>query len=362
MRGKRLPVIAFLPLFAIAITLTPIHAQDVEWSTWNKVEFSGALGTMMRIFAGNGESITKSYIKDARSRSDQEKRSSILDLENPRFIEINHDAKTYTIMTFAQMAEYMKQMQRKADSAMAQARAQAAKEPPPKPTEEKQAEVDVKIDFRIEKPGEKQKIQGYDAERQFVIVETEAMVTPEGGGQAESAGRLIIFNDSWNARGVPIEQAQLNMAAKAASSPELQKTAQSTVKSSEGMITAILSDPKARAALEKTMKEVEKIEGFELKGTMHLVIVPPGMQFDRDKALADEKGGGGAGQTARSALGGMLRGALRGNQQQQQSDDPKQVTIARVRSEVRDIKTASLAGSLFEPPAGYREIPWAPPR
>ena len=47
--------------------------------------------------------------------------STILDLENGRVISIDHDAKTYSIMTFAQMSQMMEQ-------AVEQAKAEAARE------------------------------------------------------------------------------------------------------------------------------------------------------------------------------------------------------------------------------------------
>ena len=362
MRCARLSVLVLL-LASSAVAAASVSAQDVAWTEWSKVEFTGGMGTVMRILAGNGESVAKNYIKGVQSRSDDEdKKSEIVDLANPRFISIDHKAKTFTIMTFAQMEEYMRAMSRRADSAMAQARGQSAPATPP--ASEPQAQMDVRVDLKVEKTGEKQRILGYDAERQLVIVETEAMVTPEGGGEAQAAGRLVLLYDIWSAPGVPIEQAQMRMVQNATNLPQVQNHA----RSGEGLAAAFTADPKVRAAMEKATKELEKLEGYELKSTMHVVIVPPGLTFDREKALADESGGGGgAGPAVRRGLGGMVRGALgnRGQQpppQPEPTSAPTQATMVRVRSEVRELKTSALAASLFEPPAGYKEIPWAMPR
>jgi hypothetical protein len=230
--------------------------------------------------------------------------------------------------------------------------AAGAAPPPDAPASGQQGDsVEVRLDLKVERPGEKQKIMGYDAERVFITFTSEFLVTPEGEEQAQQAGTLVIFMDSWSASGVPAEEAQKRMAESVG--PELRS--QSTQMAGTFM-SAFSSDPKARAAVAEAAAEAGKLAGFELKGTMHLVLVPPGLTFDRDRALSDAEGGGGVGGAVKRGLGGLLRGAASVDRDEPNADDPKQGTIARVRTEVRDMKTGEVPASLFEPPADYREI------
>jgi hypothetical protein len=345
---KSLGSLVLLATFAAA---APAYGQDAQWSSWTKVELSGALGTMMRLFAGKTEGLDTTFLKGARVRTNADKHASIVDLENGRFIDIDHNAKTYTMVTMAQIGDYMKQAEARQKSEMAKAQQTPSSQEQPKATTE------VKISFKVDRTGEKQKLLGYDTERVFTTVESDVTVTPTEGpesGQAQPAGKLVVFMDSWLAKDVPAEIALRQLAEKAG--PEMRKQSE---KAAQTMIAAITADPNAQEAMKKAAAEAEKTAGFELKGTMHIVLVPPGLKFERDLVLAEE--GKKEESTAKRALGGMLRGAIGAKAPETaKAADPKQWTLGRVRSEVRELKSTSLPITLFEPPAGYREIRFNP--
>jgi hypothetical protein len=50
-----------------------------------------------------------------------------------------------------------------------------------------------------------------------------------------------------------------------------------------------------------------------------------------------------------------------GQQEQKAAEQQTQGTLAKVVTEIRDVKSTSLPASLFEVPAGYREVPLNPP-
>jgi NAD(P)H-dependent FMN reductase len=107
------------------------------------------------------------------------------------------------------------------------------------------------------------------------------------------------------------------------------------------------------------------MEGFTVRSTTHLVVVPPGVEFDPKAALAASSNSGG-GNTADNAARNVLRGAFGraiGGQQKQAEEKkadekPRQVTLLRVLTEVRDVQSKALPASLFEIPAGYKEVPF----
>ena len=117
-------------------------------------------------------------------------------------------------------------------------------------------------------------------------------------------------------------------------------------------------------AMKKAAEEAQKIDGIAVLQTMHLVIVAPEQKFDRALAL-NEAGAGEGGQPKRGGLRGMIGRAVEAKtqpQNQQKAEEKTQGTLAKVITEIRDVKTTSVPASMFEVPAGYREVPLTPPR
>jgi hypothetical protein len=324
----------------------PIQAQDVEYTTVGKVELGGFLGTLARLGGAGDETTEKVYMKGGMMRTDADKTSTIFDLENGRFISIDHNAKTYTIMTFEQMAQAAEQAMAKAQSQSQQTAGQ------PDEAEKPEGEVELEYKLDVEATGEKQKINGYDAERYFMTMETEATVTPEGG-EAQQAGKLVMLMDLWNAEDVPAQEALKAFHAK---SPEVARRSADSMK---GMAAVFASKPELGNAMEEAAKEAEKMSGFSVRETMYMVIVPAELAFDREAALTVKPKTSG-GETAKKALGGLLRGKLGGKKEEPPAEEarPSQFTVAKVTTEVKDMKVTSLSADLFGPPAGYQEKPF----
>lgn len=338
---RRLVVPALASALILAGSVSPVVAQDVEYTTVGKVELSGALGTVMRLFGGGDETTEKTYIKGGMMRTDADKMSTIMDLENGRVISIDHDAKTYTIMTFAQMTQMMEQ-------AVTDAKAEAARESGTTTEPEPEAEVDLDYRLAVDETGERQRINGYEAQRYLMTMETEATVTEEGG-EAQKAGRLVVFSDIWNAEDVPVADA---MAAFYREAPELAARNQQAM---QGMAGVFAANPDLESAMEEASKEAGKMKGFTLRNTTYMVLVPPGMEFDPAAVLEPKKK---EESGAKRALGGLLRGAVGGNREQEKAEsEPGQAVVATILNETRDMKTASLSADLFQPPAGYTEKP-----
>jgi hypothetical protein len=322
-------------------------AQDVEITTATRVEFSGFLGGVVRLFGGGREVTEKTYIKGARMRTDDGESASIVDLENGRFVTIDHKARTYTVVTLDQMLEAMQQAER-------QVRAQAAEARREEPAA-KEAEVRLRVNVAVDRTNERDRIAGQQAERAFITLTTDAMVTPGEGGPEEEAGRLVLLVDTWNAKDTPADRAMRRFA---------ERVPEATQRRSQGMLEAMAAafaqDGSLEEGMKKAAEELSKLEGYSMRSVTHFVLVPPGLEFDREVAIA---GGGGATRTA----GGIARGAARGllgraagarQQEQQREDEPRQASIMKVTTEVRDMKTGTLDAALFEPPAGYREVPF----
>ena len=90
---------------ALLITLfgAPLYAQDVQYTSVTKVDLGTGLNAMMRL-AGAAEVKENTYIKGKKLRSDSDKQSLIFDLDNNRYIILNHADKTYMSVPLSDMA------------------------------------------------------------------------------------------------------------------------------------------------------------------------------------------------------------------------------------------------------------------
>src|SRR4029450_2117261 len=98
--SRSLPVLTVL---LTALATAPVSAQDVQYTSVTKVDLGGGLNAIMRV-AGASEVKENTYIKGKKLRSDSDKQSLIFDLDNSRYIILNHADKTYMSVPLSDMA------------------------------------------------------------------------------------------------------------------------------------------------------------------------------------------------------------------------------------------------------------------
>jgi len=343
--SRPLTVVALLA----ALAAPAANAQDVQYSTVTKVDLGGGMNAILRV-AGASEVKETAYIKGKKLRSDGDKQSTIFDLDNSRYIFINHAEKTYTSVPLADMAMVATSAVRgmKVDASKDQLKGTA--------TDSAGNKADFTVDVKVDPTKQRRNINGNDAEQVLVTMETNVQVTPQGQTQSEEAGTLVILMDTWNANTGPASDAV--RAWEQAASKEIAAAAFARRGTNLGAISA--ANPGMAEAMKKAQEEAQKVDGIAVLSTMHLVIVAPGKQFDRDLALTGSKGGAAPQEQKRGGLRGMIGKAIesRGQQQQEQkpAEEKTQGTLAKVTTEIRDVKTTSVPDSMFEIPAGYREV------
>jgi hypothetical protein len=339
--------IALAAAFAIGARSAP--AQDVQYTTVTKVDLGGGMNAILKL-AGASEVKETAYIKGKKLRSDGEKQSTIFDLENSQYIVLNHAEQTFTRVPLADMA-------RVATSTMRGVRADASKDQL-KGTAVDSAgnKADFVVDIKVDPTKERRNIDGNDAERVIVEMETDVRVTPQGETQSQEAGKLVVVMDMWNASSGPAADA-IREWEQAAS----KEVAAAAFGSRANMGPAMAANPRMGEAMKKAAEEAQKVEGVAVLSTMHLVIVAPGKAYSRELALKGTEAGA-APEQRRGGLRGMIGRAVeagarsqeqnRNNQQQEQT----QGTFAKVTTQMRDIQSVSVPASKFEIPAGYREV------
>lgn len=342
-------------VFAAAAFPTTLAAQGVTVRSMTDVAFHGALGAIAGIAAklgGGGdmrEISSTTYVSGHKLRTESGTTAMIIDVDAGRVTNIDNKAKTYTSMTFDEMAEMMKRAQQ---SAKQQMKEEQAKDPnAPK------GDVDVKYKVSVDRPGQREKVAGYDAERMFITITMEGEATPEGE-KSEKVGSLVFLLDQWVSKEAPqylaTQEFQRAYAAKAGQEFRSQ---------TQALQAAFASDPRIKDGFEAAAREMAKVQGMPLRTTTYVSGVPAGMTFDRELALNDgaaapakektEKPKGGL----RGLVGKIKNAAEEANKQPEQTPGPpKQGTLVTVKDEVQSITPGAVPAELFVPPAGYREI------
>lgn len=338
--------------FVTAIAAPTLLAQDVQYRTVTKIDMGTGMNIALRI-TGSSENAQTTYVKGRKMRTETGKDATIFDLDKGRVLIINGDNKTYVSAPIAQMAAAVSAMASNAGANVHSDKGQMGL------TARDSAgnKADFTFHVNVDPTGEHQTVNGADSRRLLETVETDVKVTPEGDTQATDAGTLVILIDSWNATDGPAYSAVQNF-----QQTMMKQMASQNGSNMRGMSALFAQNPQMGEAMQKAAAEQQKAGGIPMRSTTYLVLVPPSVKFDRDAVLKPQQQG--AGSVAKRAMGGMLGGMLGGRAKEQPKDnqDMKQTTIMKMTTDVQDVQTTSLSSSLFEPPAGYREIPFnAPP-
>ena len=333
---RNLLVLAMLTLMTQAAA-----AQEVEYETANRIFLPGALGKMVNFAAklggGSSEFVNTVRIKDNKMRTDDPYSSTIFDLSAKKYIYLDHKAKTFTEMSTEEMAAQVRQMT---------AQAQAAHKP------SKSSTPDYKVSF--DNTNESETIAGSNAKRSYMTV-----ISAMRDSTGKKVGDFVIVTDSWIAKESPIAKANEKFA----------KAMVNAMGGERSVNAALAGYPGAGEALKKAAEEAKKIDGYPMRMTFHVVIVPDGIQFDRALAISEaetarkaeaaqpeeKKKKGGFGGALRS-IGAAAKAAAAQPQQTEETQDdetPRQVTLMRMFSEVKSVKTGPVAANAFDIPANY---------
>jgi hypothetical protein len=351
---------------AVAILPTTLVAQGLTVHSVADMHFQGALGTMMNFAAKLGganmrEMPTTTYLSGHKMRTESENTGMIVDLDAERLTSFDNKNKTYTSMTFTELADAMaraaESAKQKRDEAVAKAKEKENKKDPNAP----KGEMNVKYKAQVDRTGQKEKVAGYDAERVFITITMEGEATPEGG-KTEQVGSLVLLLDQWISKDAP-QIAALQEFRRA----YVQKVGQEFRSQQASLQQAFAFDPRLKDGLAAAAKELQKVPGISLRSMTYVTAVPAGMAFDRQLALndvaanakeeaakKDEKGGGGIG-----GLMGRLKSAAEQankNPPPDKNAPPKQGTLLSMKDEVQTINVGPVAADMFAPPAGYREV------
>lgn len=348
----------------VLLSVLPAAAagQDIRYTEALKVEAFMSL-------PGVGDPIkSTTWVSGGRTRVDAADRATIMDYPGGRLTEMDHKAKTYYSLTFADMmagaAKMMADARVQVQQAKQEARAEGAQEP----------EVKLEFDLKVDRLGAGPRISGYATEHVLLVLKAKATsATPDPETGEEVSGTMVFASEMWVSKDFPgykaLQDAQLKAAADL--SPELRRQMEEMAESGREMMAEVPGIQGGGNGMQRMAEEMKKIEGAPLRSLTYHILLPDSVEFDRDAllAMADRPIPSfsfktalaeGMKESVKDALTGGIAGRFGRRREPPKPDAAQapasQLYLMRITSTLEEISTAPLADDVFKPVAGYREV------
>lgn len=354
----RIPLLAGLLCLSSTALLADFQYEQTTKVTGGFVASLGRLG---------GKALTEPQkttmlVKGNRMATVSPGSTQIVDLDKETITNVDHERKTYSVMTFQQMREQIENAMKELDGRQQQQQGSGA---------------DLRFDAKVRETGKTQDVSGLPA-KQFVL--TMSMIgTDTKSGQS---GAMHITNDMWVATGMrgydEVRKFQERMAQKLG-----------TV--FQGMSPGMLQ-PRMGKGLAEMAKEMSKLDGIPVMQVMRMGStadnkpLPPASeapelskQSQVQMPNAGDVAGSAAGNAAGSAienrlgrLGGGIAGGLGGfgrrkqpkqeeqaqGQQQPQGSKGQQAAalMIEITTELTNFSSGAVDAARFDVPDGFKQI------
>ena len=334
----------------IVLAASAVVLADVKTQERTKVQFAGALGKVVNLFAGKAakEGIVDTVaVKGDRMLSTNDTTGEIVDLREEKVYQLDMKKKTYTVVTFAELRKQMEDAMARAKKDAEAARAEQQKQQPAEPGKaEPKKEYD--IDFSVKETGRTRQLAGHDTKESIATV-----TVREKGKTLEEAGGMIMETAMWMAPEIKaLEELQafrLRYAQKVYG-PVMAQAA-------PDMAQAMAMYPMMQDAMKKFEAEGGKISGTALLTEMKFQLqAPPQSAEESAQAEAQKKD-----EPTPTSVGGLLGGIGRRmarKKPEEKKDDPSAVpgraTVLTTTSETLQIAT-SVGDADVAIPAGFKQ-------
>ena len=363
-RSARTLLISSSALLLLSATLGAALQPDLKYTTVNRVQLGGMLGKAAGFMArlGGGDGFTETmYLKGDYMRTDDDESSTsmIVDLNADRYVYLDHKRKTYHVLTFDQLRQQL-------DTALQEAQAGDMNTDAAPQEETAASNTDVKFAFDVNRTGQHERIRGHASERVLMTFTAEATNTAEADSEEQGIdGTMVIAMELWMSKDVPghdeVQDFHQRMAAHLGEA--FMEGGSASRSLAEGLQEAFASDPRMQEGLSQAAEEAAQLEGHAVRSVTHVVLVPPGLDFQEALAF------GGTAEAAKQEkaddrkkkLGRFARtlakqaAGLGGNEAEEPEEaEPRQVTLLTITSELENVETTPLSDDLFAIPDGYR--------
>jgi hypothetical protein len=320
---------------ALALVAVGAGAAQAEVKTRNKsqVKFEGMLGRMMGMFGGKAVKegiVSTSAVKGDRMATLNDSTGRIVDLAEEKVYELDLKKKSYTVVTFAELRQQLKEAQEKAQRDAEKAAKEEAGRDKDKEKEADKKAPEMDVEFDVKETGERKAIAGYDA-REVVMTIT----VHEKGRTIEDRGGLIVTSDMWLGPEIPAmrELAEFQLRYWKAIAPEAPGM------SPEQLAAVVAMYPLVKQAMDRLNREQ-----VNMKGTPLLTVTTFDAVRSPDQMAKESE----------SSSGGGISGMLARKMMKKDKDEKPRVTIFTINGETLEIAT-SVSPADLDIPAGFKQ-------
>ena len=251
----------WLPLFSAIVFVSSLltlsvapAAADVKTREKGQVKFEGMLGTMMRMFGGKALAegiVSTNAVKGNRKATLNDMTGRIVDLDEQKVYDLDMKKKSYTVTTFEQLRQKLREAQERA--------AKDAPKETGEPAKPSGDQKEIEFDFDVKETGQTRSIAGYDTKQVIMTV-----TVREKGKTLDESGGLVLTADTWLGPEIPAmrELAEFEMKYWKAVAPE------TPLVSAEQMAAAAAIYPMIKPAMDRLSKEKSSLKGTPLATTM----------------------------------------------------------------------------------------------
>jgi hypothetical protein len=346
-------------VFSALVLLCGICRADFKYSETTKVTGGALMGAakFASVFSKNAKQAmaptTRTVsVKANKMREDQpDGKIQIIDLEGKRFMEVDPQNKTYSIMTFAEMKAAMERRQQEMQAKMKE---EQAKHP------SQNANVKITPKFESSETGASKIVLGVPTKewkaKMEMLMESD---DPKAQGQQVST---VVNSDQWIAQDVPSYSEVRNFYLKMAKELD--------------WVPGQMKQSMANSNVQLSLAELRKNNIAHITGMPMITYISMSMGGSGTQAGAAEPAAqqpapqptedNSIPTSASAAVMKGLGGMFKKKQQQQQQDAQASGSTANpastpgslmdMQTEITSYSSDSLDASLFEPPAGYVQV------
>ena len=311
----------------------PAGAAQVQYRSATSINYGGKLGALTATLMGGqgfGNALETVTLSATHQRTDDGESSTIVDLENERFIMLYHAGKTYVEKTFDEMAE-------EAAAQLDAAKKGVSSQQP----DDEDVDLDAQYSVTTNRTGQRESINGSVAEQILLQVQLDVSGTDKETGETGEAG-IHVISDLWmtdELAGYETMQ-QFNQRMGEQFGESIRGVSSSDFIT---MMAQMGQDPRLGESVQKASDEVAKVPGMPVRSTIYLVLAPTGAEIDVEKAM----------QPAEEGEGG-LEGLMKLAESMDESGSgevQEQVTLLSITTQVADLQPNSDVS--FEIPEDY---------
>jgi hypothetical protein len=336
-------------IFALAVyvaaALTAHAAVKTEQRT--KVEFTGVIGGMMKVFGGKAgkEGLTETAaVKGDRKSAMRDSGGQIIDLDQEKVYDLDVKGKSYKVSTFEEIRRKFAEEQEKAQKEMAK-----MKDAPPQ--QNLPPDQQMEFDLSIKKSGQSKTINGYDCQEVVLTIGVH-----QKGKKIEDVGGMLTTMNVW-------------LTPKIAAMKELADFDLRYYKKlalpfdpamMQQMAAAMASNPYLMQSMVKVKEETGKLDGTAvLTTTSFQTVASREMAAQQAKQQKDEQSTTTIPTSVGGLFGGLAKKAMRKKADEKAASDSAAATPGRTTLMTSDTELLKVSTDVSDQdvalPAGFKE-------